>query len=143
MLLFDKTNTKYASSSKYYYKNIMKGVETMFKVEENGLMLLTRGDTARFKVGGIMNYACNPPEPYTILPTDTLEFSVKKNVKDSEPLIHKLVYGDNPFHILPADTKDLSFGRYVYDIQLTTADGDVYTVTALEPPTFELLKEVT
>ena len=49
--------------------------------------------------------------------------------------------GSNQFHIEPEDTKFLSFGKYLYDVELTTASGDVYTV--IVPTTFEVLKEVT
>ena len=49
--------------------------------------------------------------------------------------------GGAAIHIRPEDTKELSFGKYLYDIQLTTADGDIYTV--IPPTTFEILKEVT
>ena len=43
--------------------------------------------------------------------------------------------------ILPADTKTLPIGRYVYDIQITFADGTVKTVVG--PATFEIAAEVT
>lgn len=115
----------------------------MFNVLDDGTMRLTRGDTARFCMGTIMNNATDPPSIFPIGEKDILEFSVKKTVKDEESLIHKTISGDEAFHILPTDTKDLPFGRYVYDIQLTTEYGDVYTLTGEEPPSFVLLKEVT
>ena len=31
----------------------------------------------------------------------------------------------------PGDTKDMSPGRYVYDIELTTASGDVHTIVPI------------
>ena len=40
----------------------------------------------------------------------------------------------------PADTHELDFGKYVYDVELTTGT-DVYTV--IEPSCFEVMKEVT
>ena len=115
----------------------------MFNVLDDGTMKLTRGDTARFCMGTIMNNATDPPSVFQISENDILEFSVKKTVKDEEPLIRKSISGDEAFHILPTDTKALPFGRYIYDIQLTTEYGDVYTLTGEEPPPFILLKEVT
>lgn len=115
----------------------------MFNVLDDGTMKLTRGDTARFCMGTVMNNATDPPSVFQISENDILEFSVKKTVKDEEPLIRKSISGDEAFHILPTDTKALPFGRYIYDIQLTTEYGDVYTLTGEEPPPFILLKEVT
>ena len=43
--------------------------------------------------------------------------------------------------ILPPDTKTLPIGRYVYDIQITFANGTVKTVVG--PAIFEITAEVT
>lgn len=67
--------------------------------------------------------------------------TIKKSIRDSIPCIQKKNVGSNAFHILPTDTNDLTFGKYIYDVQLTTNDGDIYTV--IEPTVFELMKEVT
>ena len=40
----------------------------------------------------------------------------------------------------PSDTKNLPFGNYVYDIELTTADG--FVDTFIGPATFTLTGEV-
>lgn len=110
----------------------------MLYVDQNNVIRLTRGDTARFSVTVKNDITKNP---YDVLPTDTLIMTIKKSVRDSEPCVQKKIVGSNVFHILPTDTSDLPFGRYVYDVQLTTNDSDVYTVV---PPTvFELMKEVT
>ena len=42
--------------------------------------------------------------------------------------------------LLPEDTKDLSFGKYVYDIQLTKADGTVDTF--ITKATIKITEEV-
>lgn len=97
---------------------------------------LTRGDTAYLSVP-----IKRDGEDYTMQPTDTLAFSVKRYTTDDEYLIHKEVKGDNLFHIEPQDTADLPFGSYKYDVQLTTASGDVFTV--IDVSTFEVLQEVT
>ena len=99
---------------------------------------LTRGDTARLTVP-IINLANNGE--YTMESGDILYFTVKKTAKDSDFLFQKSVTGSNSIHIRPEDTVTLSFGKYKYDVQLTTATGDVYTV--IEPSTFEVMEEIT
>lgn len=99
---------------------------------------LTRGDTARLTVP-IVNLANNGE--YTMESGDILYFTVKKTAKDSDFLFQKSVTGSNSIHIRPEDTANLSFGKYKYDVQLTTATGDVYTV--IEPSTFEVMEEIT
>lgn len=47
---------------------------------------------------------------------------------DVEPLIYKVIPSDTMIlQLNPEDTKSLSFGKYVYDIQITFSDGVVYT----------------
>lgn len=99
---------------------------------------LTRGDTARLTVP-IINLANNGE--YTMESGDILYFTIKKTAKDSDFLFQKSVTGSNSIHIRPEDTANLSFGKYKYDVQLTTATGDVYTV--IEPSTFEVMEEIT
>lgn len=97
---------------------------------------LTRGDTAYLQIPLV-----TPDGSYTIDLTDTLTFSVKKNTRSTEYIFQKVNNGDNVFHIEPSDTATLTFGKYVYDVQLTMNNGDVFTV--VPPSTFEVLSEVT
>lgn len=110
----------------------------MLYVNDDNSIRLTRGDTARILVP-ITNDLTGTT--YELTDSDKLTLTIKKKETDSQPLVQKVLTGSNSFHILPSDTKDLSFGKYVYDVELTTEAGDVYTV--IEPTTFELLKEVT
>lgn len=110
----------------------------MLYIESNNVIRLTRGDTAKLTVP-IENDLDN--SSYVMDEHDTLTFTIKKSVKDNENLVQKVVTGSNNFHIKPEDTDSLPFGKYVYDVQLTTAGGDVYTV--IEPTSFEILSEVT
>lgn len=105
---------------------------------DDKIIKLTRGDTARLTVP-IINLANNGE--YTMESGDILYFTVKKTAKDSDFLFQKSVTGSNSIHIRPEDTADLSFGKYKYDVQLTTATGDVYTV--IEPSAFEVMEEIT
>lgn len=110
----------------------------MLYIESNNVIRLTRGDTAKLTVP-IENDLDN--SSYVMDEQDTLTFTIKKSIKDNENLVQKVVTGSNNFHIKPEDTDSLPFGKYVYDVQLTTAGGDVYTV--IEPTSFEILSEVT
>ena len=110
----------------------------MLYVKDDGAIMLTRGDTARLMVP-IKNSVDS--DEYPIQSEDTLHFTVKKSAKEYEPLLQKVIKGSNVIHIKPEDTKGLSFGKYKYDVQLTTASGDVYTV--IEPTTFEVMEEIT
>ena len=104
---------------------------------------LTRGDSFYTTVG--MRYKISK-EPYTPVATDEIRFAVKKNYDDAEPLITKEIpYDTLILHLAPADTKDLPFGDYVYDIQLTDENGEVDTFIAgrkEKPLIFKLTEEV-
>lgn len=101
-------------------------------------IFLTRGDTARFTVT-LVNM-CDD-KIYTPSPDDVFRFTVKKDVYDEKFVFQKISQGNPVFHITPEDTKTLDFRKYVYDIELTTNAGDVYTV--VEYSDFNVTKEVT
>lgn len=111
----------------------------MFKVDEDNTIHLTRGDTARFSIGRIVNTVTNTN--YTPTEGDIVTMTVKKTVLQEDPCVQIIVPGGGVLHIKPEDTKAMAFGKYVYDVQLTTVDGDVYTI--IQPTTFDLQKEVT
>lgn len=75
---------------------------------------------------------------------DKVEFTVRKFPDHIEKQIHKTVTefedGKAIIRLYPEDTGKLSFMQYVYDIQLTRADGTVYTI--IKPSRFEILPEV-
>lgn len=110
----------------------------MLYIEEDGVVRLTRGDSATFTVALVYK---DTDTPYEIGENDTVTMTVKKSTKNTEFVMQKTVVGSNNISIQPSDTKGLAFGKYKYDVQLTTASGDVYTV--IEPTTFEVLQEVT
>ncbi|MCD8150280.1 MAG: hypothetical protein LUE92_12150 [Clostridiales bacterium] len=85
---------------------------------------LTRGDT--FKA--LISITDANGEAYTPVEGDSITFGVKANYTDDEVLILKDIPTDTMLLTLdPADTAGLDFGNYVYDIELTTSDGEVYT----------------
>ena len=110
----------------------------MLHIKDDGTIRLTRGDTARLTIP-IINSASN--SEYAMQSGDVLFFTVKKSAKDTNYLFQKKVIGANSIHIKPEDTDNLSFGKYKYDVQLTTASGDVYTI--IEPSVFEIMEEIT
>lgn len=110
----------------------------MLNISSTGEIELTRGDSAWLTVD-IANDTTG--EAYLMNPEDTLTLSLKKSVYDDDPVLQKTIKGSNIFNILPTDTANLGFLKYKYDVQLTTASGDVFTV--IPDNTFHILPEVT
>lgn len=85
---------------------------------------MTRGDTF---AADIMIYQPNG-KPYELQEGDMILFTMKKSAKDLEPLVQKEVPISTMKLVLESeDTKNLEFGAYVYDVQLTKATGEVNT----------------
>ena len=79
-------------------------------------------------------------EPYTPTDGDRVRFALKQSYSSSKVLIHKDIPNDTlVLHLAPSDTKKLAFGNYVYDIEITFANGDVDTFIRGE---FKLEEEV-
>ena len=107
----------------------------MFNID-NSNVKITRGDT------GIIAIVLQNKDgsAYEMQPNDVLLMTVKRNALTKEVLIQKQ-FADGQVKIEPADTDELSYGTYYYDVQLTTAAGDVFTV--ITPHKFEVMPEVT
>ena len=85
---------------------------------------LTRGDTFRATI----TLTDADGELYFPVEGETVQFAVKKTYEDEECLILKDIPIDTLELIIePEDTKDLPFGNYVYDMQITRLNGDVDT----------------
>jgi predicted secreted protein len=110
----------------------------MLYITEEGVIRLTRGDTATISVS-IENDTTG--DAYSLEENDVLVLSVKKSFDDPAPCIQKRLTGTSTFSFSPIDTSSLHFGQYFYDVELTTSTGEVYTI--VEPTCFEILKEVT
>lgn len=90
-----------------------------------------RGDTLSFAFE--LEYDSDPQE------VDMAHFSVKKNVEDSVPIIHKSLWGgitlagtqDNSVYYVvrasPEDTEKLAHGQYYYDVSIEL-NGDTFTI---------------
>ena len=113
------------------------------KITDNKITM-TRGDTLRAAVS-----MTRGGEPYTPVNGDAVRFAMKnkrmttggKEYYDTEPLILKPIPIDTMvLELEPEDTKEFGFGEYVYDIQITFADGTVDTFITTSP--FILTPEV-
>ena len=108
----------------------------MLKIDGTTIRL-TRGDTLRVSIA-LKDYEGND---YTPLQGDVIRFALKKRYEDQRPLIHKIIDNETLMLVLePNDTKDLPFGDYVYDIEITFNDGTVDTF--ISEALFTLAKEV-
>lgn len=87
---------------------------------------LTRGDTFEASVEAIL--PDSEAEPYIPMEGDSIRFALKSKYEDPIPLLVKNIPIDTMMLVLdPEDTKNLPFGKYVYDIQLTCANGKTDT----------------
>lgn len=110
----------------------------MLKLGANNTIQLTRGDTAYLSVNITNDIDAST---YEMQDGDTVTLTVKKTTKDADFTFQKVVRGATSIKIEPADTENVPVGKYKYDVQLNTANGDVFTVIPVS--TFELLEEVT
>ena len=105
-------------------------VGKMYTIENNNISL-TRGDTLIVQVNIKQDGSDYIPDS-----GDIIYFALKHNTMDSkreryldkEPLILKMIPNDTLIlRLESAETKNLAFGRYVYEIELTKEDGTVDT----------------
>lgn len=105
----------------------------MLTIDED-VISLTRGDT------GYLELAMkNGDQDWEV--GDTVTLSVKKDIESEDYLFQKQVQAGQVIIIYPEDTRDLEYGRYIYDIQVNTVLGEVFTI--IGPAKFKLTKEVT
>lgn len=99
---------------------------------------LTRGDSAKIEL--FLTYKNG--DTYEPREGDSIRFAVKKSFNDLVPplLIINIPTDTLLLHITPEQSKQLAYGSYKYDIQMTTADGDVDTF--IDKATFIVTEEV-
>lgn len=100
---------------------------------------LTRGDSANILLD--LRYK-NNGESYTPEEGDSIRFAMKKTYSDLLPslILINIPIDSLVLHISPEDTKDLAYGDYKYEIQLTKANGDVDTF--IDRAVFTITEEV-
>lgn len=92
---------------------------------EGTTITLTKGDTFKRTLSLKKK---TTKEPYIPVSGDYIRFAAKKKYKDEECVILFQIPNDTMLlHITPQMTEDLAVGEYVYDIELTYANGDVDT----------------
>ena len=85
---------------------------------------LTRGDSFMADI----SITDQDGNPYIPVEGDAIRFAMKASYKDGQPLLVKNIPIDTMKLTLdPLDTKELDFGKYVYDLELTKANGAVDT----------------
>lgn len=107
---------------------------------EEGIMKMTRGDSEAFYVSHKKDGVATP-----FVAGDVVYFTVKKNTSDDIKMLQKkimtFINGKALVEIAPADTHLLEPTEYVFDIQLSFANGLVKTVVG--PASYLLGPEVT
>lgn len=94
----------------------------MYKIQGTTITL-TRGDSFYCHLDLKRN-----GQAYTPDDGDVIRFALKKDYFDTNALISQTIPNDTLILcLLPADTKTLAFGTYVYDIEITFENGDVDT----------------
>ena len=109
----------------------------MIKIEGTQITM-TRGDTLELQ----LDITCSDGTPYVPEEGDSIRFALKRSYFDEECLILKQIPMDTlKLRLESNETKALERpNTYVYDIQLTTADGTVDTFIA--NASFTLTEEV-
>ena len=91
---------------------------------KKNVITITKGDTLQTKIS-IFDKEGNE---YIPSPDDVIQFAVKKEYTDTEPLLIKIIDPQTLILRVEADeTKLLEVGDYKYDIQITLTDGTVDT----------------
>ena len=108
----------------------------MYKVRGTNITL-TRGDDLFVQLmltkGG---------EAYTPAAGDVIRFAMKMSCYDDELLVRKVIPNDTLIlHLEPEDTKDLRFGAYAYDLEITFADSGIVN-TFIADAKLEIAPEV-
>lgn len=98
----------------------------MFAINGKNIRL-TRGDSAALHVEIVRELSDGTEETYTMAEGDTLVLSARRTCAPL-PSLQILSRGSADLVLKPSDTAELAAEEYIYDVQLTTAAGDVYTV---------------
>lgn len=109
----------------------------MLEVQGNNIHL-TRGDTCFLEV----QFTDEKGDAYTPIETDKVYFRVKRNSSAKEVLIEKEIPYDVKLilRLDEADTKNMKFGTYYYEVELVTVEG--YHFTAIADAEFEITTEL-
>ena len=99
----------------------MKG--DFMKIDENRICMV-KGDTGYLNI----NLHYDNGNNYVIHEGDKITFFFFFSIYDSDYALQKNVNAGEVIAINPEDTQNLTSGDYVYDVQLDTTLGEVFTV---------------
>lgn len=112
----------------------------MFIVDSSNNIKLSRGDYAEI----CFNLKDNSGHEYILAEGEQVKFGVKIRADFDIELISKTLSNPGESFVVVilenADTKDLTFGTYFYDIRLIGADGKVNT--PMQQAKFEIMEVV-
>jgi preprotein translocase subunit SecY len=104
-------------------------------------IFMTRGDSETFVVR-LEDHETG--DQISFIAGDVVKFTVKASTQTATVLIAKVITefedGEARIHIEPADTNNLKYHTYVYDVQLNK-QGNITTV--IKPSKFVIEEEVT
>lgn len=111
----------------------------MIQIDSSFNIRMTRGDTFirtfSFKKNG---------QPFTPNPNDKIRFAMSKGFLGQSSysliLVKEIPIDTLVWRLDPKDTKNLPYGKYNYDVEITYVDGSVETF--LNKKTIELTEEV-
>ena len=98
----------------------------MFEIKK-GVIKITRGDAVSLRVN--LRNRTTATE-YTMQENDTLIMTVRKSAKSD--VLMQVRSSTEVLYISSNDSKKLTVGSCVYDIELKTASGEVFTVVGLD-----------
>lgn len=84
---------------------------------------LTRGDTFE----ALISITQSDGSQYFPVEGDAIRFAMASSYEGTPLMIKEIPIDTMKLVILPEDTKKMSYGKYVYDIQLTKVTGEVDT----------------
>lgn len=96
----------------------------MLYIDEDQNITLTRGDTGFFNI----SLFTAEGKPYTPQEGDSLRFALGKSWGKDTIFTKTIPLDTCVLEITPADTKQLPFKKYKYDVEFTDAGGHVSTI---------------
>ena len=97
---------------------------------EGNAILITRGDTMTIT----LVLTDDTGYPYELHEGDIVYFRVKKSAMAEDVLIEKVINNEDlTTELVEADTRDLAFGKYRYEVEVVTVEDDHYTVIKNAP----------
>lgn len=98
--------------------------------DDDNTIRITRGDSLTVNI----SLTDDDGFPYVPVEGDVVNFTVKKSAKATETLIEKQIdINTLELDLVEADTENLAFGEYRYEIEVVVVGGDHYTVIKNAP----------